>query len=107
MMQRQAQAHGISHSFKIGGIACSPYYMTLDNTGANSLALRTLFSQEMIRNGVLMPWIALSYRHGGEELALTEHAIDQTFKVYRKALDEGTDKYLKGAAVKPVFRRFN
>jgi len=107
MMQRQAQVHGISHSFKIGGIACSPYYMTLDNTGANSLALRTLFSQEMIRNGVLMPWIALSYRHGEEELAVTEHAIKQSFRVYRKALEEGIDKYLKGAVVKPVFRRFN
>jgi len=107
MMQRQAEAHGISHSFKIGGIACSPYYMTLDKSGGNSLALRTLFSQEMIRNGVLMPWIALSYRHGKEELAITEYALDKTFKVYRQAIEEGTEKYLKGAVIKPVFRKFN
>jgi glutamate-1-semialdehyde 2,1-aminomutase len=64
MMERQAQAHGIGHSFKVGGVSCSPFYLTLDTSGANSLALRTLFSQEMIRNGVLMPWIAFSYRHG-------------------------------------------
>lgn len=105
MMQRQADYHGIGHSFKVGGIPCSPYYLTLDAAGANSLGLRTLFSQEMIGNGVLMPWIALSYRHGEEELAATERAIEQTFKTYRLALDEGFEKYLKGPAIKPVFRK--
>lgn len=107
MMQRQADVHGIGHSFKVGGIPCSPYYLTLDSSGAGSLGLRTLFSQEMINNGVLMPWIALSYRHGKEELAATERAIEQTFKTYRLALDEGVDKYLKGPAIKPVFRKHN
>lgn len=107
MMQRQIDAHGIGHSFKVGGISCSPYYLTLDASGDSSLGLRTLFSQEMIRNGVLMPWIALSYRHGEEELAVTERAIEQAFKIYRLALDEGVGKYLNGPAIKPVFRKFN
>ena len=107
MMQSKAEEHGIRQNFKAGGSACSPYYLTLDSTGANSLPLRTLFSQEMIKNGVLMPWIALSYRHGTEELAITERALDATFSVYRKALDEGVEKYLDGPAIKPVFRKHN
>ena len=107
MMQRKADEYNISHSFKVGGMPCSPYYQTLDASGLNSLNLRTLFSQEMIRYGVLMPWIALSYRHGEAELAATEYAIDQTFKIYCKALDEGVDKYLNGPAIKPVFRKHN
>jgi len=107
MMQRKAVEHGIGDNFKAGGIPCSPYYLTMDSAGANSLALRTLFSQEMIRNGVLMPWIALSYRHGEEELIVTEHALDQAFKVYRQALDQGVEKYLNGPAIKPVFRKHN
>lgn len=107
MMQRQAEAHGISNNFKVGGFPCSPYYLTLDSSGANSLGLRTLFSQEMIRNGLLMPWIALSYRHGEEELAATERAIEQAFKIYRQALDEGVEKYLNGPIIKPVFRKHN
>ena len=107
MMQNQASAHGISHSFKVGGIACSPYYLTLDSSGINSLALRTLFAQEMINNGVLMPWIALSYRHGDIELDTTERAIDRTFSVYRKALEQGLEKYLEGPIIKPVFRKHN
>lgn len=107
MMQRQAEAHGIGHSFKVGGIACSPYYLTLDESGTNSPGLRTLFSQEMLRNGVLMPWIALSYRHGEEELVTTERAIEQTFRTYRRALVEGVEKYLNGPVIKPVFRKYN
>ena len=107
MLKLRAEAHGLAHSFKIGGIACSPNFMTLDSSGENSLALRTLFSQEMIRNGVLMPWIALSFSHGEEELEITERAIDKTFEVYRRALDEGVEKYLVGPVIKPVFRKYN
>ena len=107
MMQRLAQAHDIGNSLKVGGIPCLPSYSTLDASGANSLALRTLFSQEMIRNGVLMPWIGQSYRHGDRELALTEQALDKTFIVYRKALEQGVEKYLEGPIIKPVFRKFN
>lgn len=107
MMNHKAAEHGLEANFKAAGVPCSPYYLTLDTTGANSLGLRTLFSQEMIRNGVLMPWIALSYRHGAEELAVTERAIDASLKVYSQALAEGVDKYLNGPAIKPVFRKHN
>lgn len=106
-MQSAAARHGVADSFKVGGFPCSPYYLTLDDTGAASLPLRTLYAQEMVRNGVLMPWIALSWRHGDAELACTEQALDATFAVYRRALEEGVDKYLEGPAIKPVFRKFN
>ncbi len=107
MIRRQAKAHGIDHSFQISGANCAPYYLTLDANGDNSFTLRTLFSQEMIRHGVLMPWIAISYRHGEFELAKTERAIDKTFSVYSKALNEGGEKYLEGPVIKPVFRKNN
>jgi glutamate-1-semialdehyde 2,1-aminomutase len=107
VIQGLADAHGIAGSFKIGGSPCSPYYATLDETGANSLALRTLFNQELIRSGVLMPWIALAYRHGDAELAATERAVDRAFTVYRKALNDGVETHLEGPPIKPVFRKFN
>lgn len=102
-----AETHGISANFHAGGIACSPHYLTTDVDGNSSLELRTLFSQEMIRNGVLMPWIALAYRHTQLELDITEKALDKSFEVLRKAIDEGVDKYLIGPEIKPVFRKFN
>jgi glutamate-1-semialdehyde 2,1-aminomutase len=107
LMNRKASEYGIGASFKVGGIACSPYYATLNSDGINSLELRTLFSQEMINHGVFMPWIALAYRHTDEEFELTERALDATFKVYARAISEGVDKYLVGPAIKPVFRKFN
>lgn len=107
MMQRQAEAHGVAHSFKVGGLACSPYFSALDAAGAVSLPLRTLFLQEMVRSGVLMPWVALSYRHGDEELAATELAVDHALGVYRRALDSSVDQFLEGPVVKPVFRKHN
>jgi glutamate-1-semialdehyde 2,1-aminomutase len=107
LMQRKAAEQGLQENFRAAGVACSPYFLTMDATGANSLEYRTLFSQEMIRQGVLVPWLALSYRHGPTELARTEHALEAAFKVYRKALDEGVEKYLEGPTIQPVFRKYN
>ncbi|MCS6763628.1 MAG: glutamate-1-semialdehyde 2,1-aminomutase [Candidatus Protistobacter heckmanni] len=107
LLREKAEEHGVSHSFKAGGIACSPYYLTLDASGVSSLPLRTLFSQEMVRNGVLMPWIAISYRHGEEELALTAQALEKALPIYRAALERGVEHYLVGPAIKPVFRKVN
>lgn len=107
MMNTLAKKHGIEKNFVAGGIECSPYYLTFDKEGQNSLGLRTLFSQEMIKNGVLMPWIALSFAHGDKELEITRNALEKTFEVYKKAVDEGYDKYLIGNVIKPVFRKHN
>lgn len=107
LFNRTANDFGIEKSFVAGGIECSPYYQTLDENGKNSLGLRTLFAQEMIKNGVLIPWIALSFAHGKEELKRTESALRNSFKVYKKALSEGYQKYLVGDVIKPVFRKHN
>lgn len=107
MMNSLAKEYGIENNFVAGGIECSPYYLTFDKNGQNSLGLRTLFSQEMIKNGVLMPWIALSYSHGDKELEITRKALEKTFLVYKQAIEHGYDKFLVGPAIKPVFRRFN
>jgi len=107
LMNEIAKEYGIENNFVAGGIECSPYYLTFDKNGENSLGLRTLFTQEMIKNGVMMPWIAISYAHGEKELELTKYALEQTFEVYKKAVNEGYDKYLVGDIIKPVFRKYN
>ena len=61
----------------------------------------------MIRQGVLMPWMAIAYRHGDEELRRTEAALQQAMAVCAHGVAEGIDKYLQGPAIKPVFRRYN
>ena len=86
---------------------CSPNTTALDAEEKNSLPLRTLFSREMLKNGVMMPWIALCWRHGDEELRITEDALDAALSVYRKAMEEGVERYLDEPAIKPVFRKYN
>lgn len=107
LMNDTARKYDIEKNFVAGGIECSPYYLTFDKDGQNSLGLRTLFAQEMIKNGVLIPWIAISYAHGEKELEMTKNALEKTFEIYRKAVDEGYENYLVGNVIKPVFRKYN
>lgn len=102
-----AKELGIADYFQAVGVPCSPNYVTKDKTSNASLSFRTLYSQEMIKNGVLMPWIAISLTHGKIELEKTLEAVRNSLNVYAKALEEGVDKYLVGDPIKPVFRRFN
>lgn len=98
---------GIQNHIGLDGVDCSPGYFCKDKNGNVSLELRTLFSQEMIKNGVLIPWISLSSSHTDTELDLTLEAAKKAMAVYRKALEDGADKYLVGPAIKPVFRKLN
>jgi len=107
MMNEVASDFGMEKHFVAGGIPCSPYYLTFDQDGNNSLGLRTLFSQELIKNGVLMPWIALSYAHGDKELERTKNAMVKSMEIYSKGVLEGYEKYLVGEPIKPVFRKYN
>jgi len=69
--------------------------------------LRTLYAQEMLKRGVMMPWIAVSQAHGDAELQFTLDAADGALGVFKQALLDGVDKHLVGPAIKPVFRSHN
>ena len=106
-MNQIAKDLNISENFKMVGVSCSPNYLTYDKQGNKSLALRTLFSQEMIKNGVLIPWISISYSNGEKELVITLEATRKSLEVFKKALNEGVEKYLVGDIIKQVFRKYN
>ena len=98
---------GISSYFNLVGPACSPIFVTKNKNNVPDLGFRTLFNQEMISNGVMMPWIALSYSHRKTELEITLDAIKKSLTVYGKALDDGLNCFLRGHEIKPVFRKYN
>jgi glutamate-1-semialdehyde 2,1-aminomutase len=104
---RVAAECGVQDRIRAAGIAPNPYYVTTDANGAPAFDLRTLFSQEMIKHGVLMPWMAVAYRHGEAEMRLTEQALRGAMEVCAKAIENGVGEYLVGPSIKPVFRRFN
>jgi len=98
---------GLSDYFYMDGSYIIMNYITKDVEKKNSLEYRTLFLQEMIKYNVIMPWIAVSYAHGGKELNKTFDAVENSLKVYKKALEDGIEKYLNGPSIKPVFRKYN
>jgi len=102
-----ASRHGLDQHFVMDGPAISLNYLTLDKDKKPSMALRTLYAQEMIRNGVMMPWVAVSQSHGDTELALTLDAADKALAVLKRALDSKVEDFLLGPAIKPVFRSHN
>lgn len=102
-----AARHGLSAQVTTEGPPVALHYVTRDRDGQPSLALRTLFAQEMLKRGVMMPWIAFSQAHGEAELATTAEALNGAFAVYARALEDGVERHLIGPAVKPVFRPHN
>lgn len=98
---------GLKDYFQIIGPSILSNYLTKDRSGRVSLGFRTLFSQEMIRNGVLMPWITTSLAHGNKELEKTLDAVHKSLLIYREALEDGLGGHLEGPEILPVFRKNN
>lgn len=99
---------GVGDFVSMQGYPCSPFIVCKDATGQVSLEFRTLFLQEMIAHGVLIPWIAPSYSHGEREVEQTLEAARAAFHVYLQALDAGSaSTFVEGPWVKPVFRKYN
>jgi glutamate-1-semialdehyde 2,1-aminomutase len=106
-MNAIAKEMGIENYFVAEGYGCSPNYITRNKDGDASFEFRTLFSQEMLKKNVMMPYTALCYAHGDTELNITLDAVCSALKVYTNALNNGIDKYLESTVIKPVFRKYN
>jgi glutamate-1-semialdehyde 2,1-aminomutase len=102
-----ARAAGVAGHFKAFGFPCNPAYAITDETGAASPGLRTLFMQEMVKAGVLIPYIAPALAHSDADVARTVEAAQGALRVVARGLDGGWQKLLDGPPVKPVFREFN
>jgi glutamate-1-semialdehyde 2,1-aminomutase len=89
------------------GRPCCLAYATLDGDGEASQAFRSLFLQETIRRGILMPSLVVSYTHSDTDIARTVEAIDGALGIYARALNDGVETYLTGRPSQLVYRRFN
>ncbi len=107
LVDRSIAENRLAGYFEVAGRPCNLTFATRDRDHARSQAFRTLFLQELVRRGVLAPSFVVSYSHTDEDLQHTAEAVQEAHVVYRKALDEGIEKYLEGRPVKPVMRKFN
>ncbi|MEJ5022221.1 glutamate-1-semialdehyde 2,1-aminomutase [Ochrobactrum vermis] len=100
-------SHGLQNHVRLFGRPCCLAYGTFDENGQPSQAFRTLFLQETIRRGVLMPSLVVSYTHSDTDIARTVDAIDGALGIYVRALNDGVSSYLTGRPSQVVYRRFN
>ena len=99
--------NGLQDYFQVAGKPSNLIYVTRDQNKERSQPFRTLFLQETIKRGVLMPSLVVSFAHTDRDIDRTVEAIAEALDVYRRALDDGVEKYLVGRPVKPVFRKYN
>jgi glutamate-1-semialdehyde 2,1-aminomutase len=105
--QQVVDRHQLAQQVQMVGPDISLNYLTRDASGEISMPLRTLLSQELLKRGVMMPWVAVSQAHGATELQLTLDALDGALAVYKQALESDVDTLLQGPAIRPVFRAHN
>ena len=98
---------GLEDYFSILGHPANLIYATRDLEKNLSQGFRTLFMQETLKGGLLLPSFVLSYSHSEKEIEKTLAVMREVLPIYKKALEDGVDKYLVGRPVKPVFRKFN
>jgi glutamate-1-semialdehyde 2,1-aminomutase len=106
-VMKSVKEHGLEKYFGAIGRDCSAVYFTRDQQENPSQPFRTLFFQEMIKRGVLIPSLIVTYSHTDEIIEETLEKLHESLLVYKKAINEGVEKYLIGRSVKPVFRVYN
>jgi len=106
-IEQSVQEHKLEGYFGTIGKACNLLFYTRDNDHQPSQPMRTLFLQEIIKRGIVAPSLVVSYSHTDEDIDCTLNTFNESLFIYRKALDEGVDKYLVGKPIKPAVRRFN
>lgn len=107
LVQQSIGENRLEGFFEVLGRPCNLVFGTRDRNHERSQPFRTLFMQELIRHGVIAPSFVVSFSHCDADIERTGEAVHEALTIYRKALDEGIEKYLEGRPVKPVNRRFN
>jgi glutamate-1-semialdehyde 2,1-aminomutase len=105
-LRSAAAAAGVAEQVPMLGKPCCLAFGSRDENGEPSQAFRTLLMQEIIKRGVLATSLVVNYSHSLADIDKTIEVFAEAFRVYRKALEDGVEKYLSGRPVKPAIRRF-
>lgn len=98
---------GLQDKVAILGPPCCSVYTSRDQNNQPSQPFRTLFIQETMKRGLMMPSSIVSYSHSDADITETIEKIHEALVVYKKALAEGVEKYVEGRSIQPVWRKYN
>jgi glutamate-1-semialdehyde 2,1-aminomutase len=77
-----------------------------DNKKNISKIYKTLFIQEMIKNGVLFQGTFVSsLSHSNKDVKKFINAFENALNIYQKALKKGATYFLNGGIIKPIFNK--
>lgn len=102
-----AEEYSLQEYFYVEGADCSPFFVICGKDKKSSFEYRTVFLQEMLKQGILMPYIAIAYEHTEHEIDITLEAARKAMKVYSDSLNGDVKQFLTGNVIKPVFRKYN
>jgi glutamate-1-semialdehyde 2,1-aminomutase len=95
---------GLSSYFQLRGRDCNLVYVARDGDGQPSQAFRTLVLQELLDRGILAPSLVVCAAHDRAVIDQMADAMSELMPVYRRALQEGIGKVLRGRPVRPAIR---
>ena len=99
-------AADVAEHVLLTGRASNLVHATLGPDGERSQSYRTLFLGELLEHGVIAPSFVVSAALTETDIEATAQAVYQAGRVYRRALDEGIDRHLRGRPVQPVLRPY-
>jgi glutamate-1-semialdehyde 2,1-aminomutase len=106
-VRRVVSDAGLDGYFYVTGRPCNLVYVARDAERRPSQAFRTLFLRETLRRGLLMPSMVVSYAHDDAIVDSTIERVGEALAVYKRALEDGVERFLPGRPVQPVMRRHN
>lgn len=99
---------GAEKYVSVSGFSVKPAFAFKDEAGNVSMTARTLFLQETVARGLLMPYVVPSFAHKKANIDFAVECIRDALLVMKKAAEgPGMQSAISGETVKPVFRKFN
>ena len=104
---RLAQSFSLSDYTQCIGLPPRSAFYFRDAKGGDSLEMKSLFQQEVIKRGILSIGVhVMCFSHSDEDVERTLEAYEDAMSILRQAIDEDNiEKYLEGRKLQPVFRK--
>lgn len=107
-IRKAAREVGAEQYVEISGYSVKPAIAIKDENGEATMTARTLFLQETVARGLLMPYYVPSLAHTPEDIEFAAGCIRDALVVMKRAAENGgMAAAISGNLVKPVFRKKN
>ena len=85
-----------------------PAFSFNDEHGEISMLARTLFLQETVARGLMMPYVVPCFAHKNDDINFAIKCVKDALVIMKTAAEgSGMASALRGEIIKPVFRKYN